>query len=104
MTASDVALTEIAIERARQDAKWGEQNHPDGTGGWWHEQTSAMLAREACQKAAADGTLTWAHVLREEVYEALAEHDPAKLRAELVQVAAVAVAWIEAIDQRGDAS
>ncbi|MFI1165600.1 hypothetical protein ACH4UM_18790 [Streptomyces sp. NPDC020801] len=36
----------------------------------------------------------------EEALEALAEDDPGKLRAELVQVAAVAVAWIEAIDRR----
>ena len=24
-------LDEVRAERARQDAKWGEQNHPDGT-------------------------------------------------------------------------
>lgn len=35
--------------------------------------------------------------------EALAESDPARLRAELVQVAAVAVCWIEAIDRRATA-
>ena len=32
--------------------------------------------------------------------KALAEVEPAKLREELIQVAAVAVAWIEAIDRR----
>lgn len=26
------AVTSIVAERTRQDAKWGEQNHPDGTG------------------------------------------------------------------------
>jgi len=31
---------------------------------------------------------------------AIAERDPAKLRAELIQVAAVAVQWIQAIDRR----
>ncbi|MEY9934267.1 hypothetical protein ABH926_008932 [Catenulispora sp. GP43] len=40
-------------------------------------------------------------MLLEEVYEALAEVDPAALRAELVQVAAVAAAWVEDIDSRG---
>jgi hypothetical protein len=39
-------------------------------------------------------------VLDEEVWEAFAESDPAKLRAELVQVAAVAFRWIEALDAR----
>lgn len=42
----------------------------------------------------------WRHILDEEVAEALAETDPERLRAELVQVAAVAVQWIEALDRR----
>jgi hypothetical protein len=28
LSSLDAVLTEIADERARQDAKWGEQNHP----------------------------------------------------------------------------
>jgi hypothetical protein len=91
-------LVEIVKERAAQDAKWGEQNHPDGTNlqndGW------RTHARTQCQRAAAEGRVTWAPILQEEFVEALAETDPAKLRAELVQVAAVATAWIEAIDRR----
>lgn len=39
-------------------------------------------------------------MLLEEVAEAFAESDDARLRAELVQVAAVAQAWIESIDRR----
>ncbi|MFA8415115.1 hypothetical protein ACEPTV_33255, partial [Burkholderia pseudomallei] len=27
-----LVLAEVAAERARQDAKWGQQNHDDGTG------------------------------------------------------------------------
>ena len=45
------------------------------------------------------GEGTWADILREEYFEALAETDPARLRVELIQVAAVAVAWVEAIDR-----
>jgi hypothetical protein len=91
-------LTEIAAERRRQDDRWGEQNHPDGTGIWYADRAAAERTRT--NNAAADGTLTFRHVLAEEVAEAFAEDDPAKLRAELVQVAAVAAAWIEAIDRR----
>ncbi|XVU25784.1 hypothetical protein ACQPZJ_01630 [Actinoplanes sp. CA-054009] len=93
-----LVLAEIAAERAAQDEQWGEQNHPDGTEflSYW---TDAQVAREASQKADAGGMLTWGHVLRE-VYEALAEAAPADVRHKLVQVAAVAVAWIEAIDRR----
>lgn len=92
-------LAEIGAERARQDERWGEQNHPDGTGGDT-EQLEAIHARGACQLVANDGTLTWRHILREEVAEAFAESDEGKLRAELIQVAAVAAAWAEAIDRR----
>jgi len=79
---SDVQLAtrsiafEIEMERRRQLRKWGEQNH--------------------------NGT-TWATILIEEVGEACKEVNEAvsveRLREELIQVAAVAVAWIECIDR-----
>lgn len=95
------AIAEVVRERIRQDAKWGEQNHPDGTG--INGPTDRQLAdasRKLCQSAAEAGMVTWRHILDEEMREAFAEPDPVALRAELVQVAAVAVAWIEAIDRR----
>jgi hypothetical protein len=92
-------LAEITAERQRQDARWGEQNHPDGTGPLFAAQ--AVIMRTRTNNAAADGYLTFRHVLAEEVAEAFAESSPAALRTELVQVAAVAAAWIEAIDRRG---
>lgn len=92
-------LDEIAAERSRQDARWGEQNHPDGTG-TLEQRKVAESARIRCDEAFAAGGGSWSDVLTEEVAEAGAEADAAALRAELVQVAAVAVAWIEAIDRR----
>jgi hypothetical protein len=96
-------LADVQAERERQDAKWGEQNHPDGTGLPVY-QHSARRYRDHADRAAASGVLAWRDVLLKEVHEALAEADPAKLRAELVQVAAVAVAWIAAIDRRAAAA
>ncbi len=61
---------------------------------------TANGARAHAERAAKGGYLTWAHILTEEFYEAMAEEDQARLRAELIQVAAVAVAWIEQIDRR----
>ncbi|MFI6979949.1 hypothetical protein ACIBSV_15340 [Embleya sp. NPDC050154] len=90
---------EIDAERAAQDAKFGEQNWPDGTGGPVM-RFEADRHRDACQHLAAHGGPDWRSILLEEVYEALAEDETARLRAELVQVAAVAAAWIEAIDRR----
>lgn len=90
---------EVAEERIRQDRRWGEQNHPNGTGR--HHRREADVVREDCEEAFAGGYGTWRHILAEEVAEAMAEEHPERLRAELVQVAAVAVAWVEAIDRRG---
>jgi hypothetical protein len=114
------ALADVAAERRRQDAKWGPQNHPDGTGAHFHwigkafadhasadKQTRDVYrewARFRCQEFAKAGHVTWENILTEEWAEAMAEEDPAALRAELVQVAAVAVAWIEAIDRRAAAT
>jgi hypothetical protein len=95
-------LAEIAAERSAQDTKWGEQNHPDGTGPTDDARRAALEAKIRTDRAADEGRCTWALILLEEVFEALAEHDPARLRAELVQVAAVAVSWVQAIDRRAD--
>ena len=105
-------LWEVAIERARQDDKWGEQNHSNGTGTewtgalvpWlWNEDRAthiAMLAKVACERKAEYGKLTFLDIALEEIAEAFAETDEQKLRAELVQSAAVIVNWIGAIDRR----
>lgn len=95
-------LAEIQAERMRQLTKWGVQHREDGTGGpVMRDEAEAMKYR--CQYLAEHGGADWRAVLLEEVYEALAEADPAALRAELVQVGAVCTAWIEDIDSRKDA-
>lgn len=93
----DVA-TGIIDERAAQDARWGQQNHRNGTGSRSDERY-ADAAKALCDLSAKHGTVSWKMILDEEVREAFAESDPAKLRAELIQVAAVASAWVEAIDR-----
>ncbi len=99
-------LSEVRAERLRQDEQWGEQNHPDGTGpGFvWSFTGPAEHVRDSVRATVQhDATLhrtSWRDVLLEEVAESFAEDDPAKLRAELVQVAAVAVQWVQAIDRR----
>ena len=96
-------LREVLAERRRQDARWGEQNHPNGTG-YRYLREQADKARRECDTAAETGRVTWRLVLREEYREALACTDPAELREELLQVAAVAVVWIEALDRRAAAA
>lgn len=69
-------LQEIMEERARQDKKWGVQNHPN---------------------------LYWLGILMEEVGEAakaLIEGKLDELYKELIQVSAVGLAWLECMKRR----
>lgn len=100
-------LDEVSYERCRQDAKCGQPSLPDGTGPevalfGIHFEEYSHLFRDLCDYAHDHGRKTWAHVLLEEVFEALAESDPTRIREELIQVAAVAVQWVEDIDRRAD--
>ncbi len=90
---------ELDAERGRQLAKFGDQRHPDGTGNV-EQQKYAETARRWCQDAFGSGYGTWADILDEALAEAKAERDPARLRAELIQVAAVCAAWVSDLDRR----
>lgn len=105
---------QVLTERARQDAKWGEQNHPDGTGpreNWgyrelrWYtsNEEAADIIRTATQLAQRYNSPTWRGILMEEVAEVFAAPDTNALRDELIQVIAVAVAWVECLDRRSPA-
>lgn len=91
----------VDAERQAQLAKFGDQRHADGTGAEYYV-AMADSSRDDCQYAAQNPAMgpQWALILLEEVYEALAESDTAKLRTELVQTAAVIAAWISDLDRR----
>jgi len=112
-SANAEVLADIDDERDYQDSKWGEQNWPDGTGDLRRilymtdsnldlrsGRELADIFRAKCKNRHAAGALTWRDILLEEVFEAMAEEDPVKLRAELIQVAAVATSHAQAIDRR----
>ncbi|WP_051779349.1 hypothetical protein [Streptomyces sp. NRRL S-241] len=98
---------EVDAERGRQLQKFGDQRHPDGSG-----PTLGFLGRTIDEyvtvlKAAADrhnahdpASTPWVLILLEEVFEAAAEDDRARLRAELIQAAAVIQAWVSDLDRR----
>lgn len=96
------ALKDTAAERVRQVRKWGVQTRPDGTGPQYLAMAEAAKARTDAR--ADDGTLEWLDILMEEVAEAAAESDHPALREELIQVAAVALSWVEDIDRKAGAS
>lgn len=91
-------LNEIEMEVNAQLNKWGVQSHSNGTG-QPYDGVTADTARSICDWAAKQGTLTWRHILDEEVKEAFAESDYFKLREELIQVAAVCCSWVQALDR-----
>ncbi len=99
------ALSDLSKERDAQDAKWGSQSHPNGTG---PERVlfgvKSAQARDRAQRLCdfwhSSGSGTWFDILLEEVLEAFAEDDPVRIREELVQAGAVIVSWIEDMDRK----
>lgn len=101
-------VTDVLDERKRQDSKWGVQSHPDAPPPPYPVThtlgiPSAAVARTMCQQAFKHGRGSWGHILNEEhseVHEEAGKSDPATLRTELIQLAAVALAWVEDLDRR----
>jgi len=111
------ALDAVIAERQRQDAKWGEQNHPmlrlaarrafvayDVAANTALLPTAAR-AREHCNHEHRSGDGSYVSILVEEVsefFEACYAHGETsdEARAEMVQVAAVALAMLECIDRK----
>jgi hypothetical protein len=104
-------LDDVAAELVDQDAMWGVQGHPsfdptiDVSGSsrlaWAHGVIAEERARAAVEQAGEQGRLSWAAILVEEVAELFgAADDEVALYGELIQVAAVAAAWAEALARK----
>lgn len=105
---------EVLAERQAQIAQWGEQDYPSVdpvlTGrpggcdavrmGEQYEMPSEVRAKFLCRNAFENGDGTYAHVAVEELAEAICAPTDDLRRGELVQLAAVCLGWIEAIDRR----
>jgi hypothetical protein len=98
MTEDELVFVDVLDELAQAEAKFPDQHLPDGTGRPGDDDM-AKLDRAKCKANGPDED-NWRDVLQEEVSEAFAETDSKLLRAELVQVAAMAVRWIKDIDGR----
>lgn len=80
-------LKEVAAERASQEAKWGEQNHSPA-------EWLMILGEEV-------GEVNKAALEVHFKYDKDSAKDYKSYRAELIQVAAVAVAMVESLDRNG---
>lgn len=92
-------LADVRAERMRQITKFGEQHRKDGADPMTYGPIAAR-SRENFQNAEANGGATWHRALNGPFFESVSETDPAALRASLVELAAVACAWIEDLDSR----
>jgi hypothetical protein len=92
-------LLEVAVERGRQIQLWGLfQDHPNGET-YIVDRERLDRIRKVLKNESVP--MTWRLILAEEMNEAFCElGDDHRLREELLQVAAVVVAWVEAIDRR----
>ena len=98
---SEELVKELCAEMSRQDEKWG---WPFWDGALEDDQVIVLRLADAesvARRAMAEGRVSCVGVLAEEVSEAARETDPEKRVAELVQVAAVALSWAQAIQEEG---
>lgn len=95
-------VNEVADERLKQNEKWGQQDHASVRGERARGQfaVQAETWKQINDARVAGDEIHWDGILLEEVFEALECKTEAEMRGELIQVAAVAVAWVEAIDRR----
>lgn len=102
-------LKDIQEERARQLTKWGIQHRPQlitvPLKDYHHRKAEELLAKALCDFAERQGVqpghtggASWEHIINEELAEACLAQSKDERRAELVQCAAVIVAWIEDLD------
>ena len=99
-------LSDINSERERQDIKWGIQTHPSvmypdpennfSLYGILSEEKSRNLNEEAFS----EGRGTWSHIALEEFAESIGCTNEKDREGELIQLAAVIVAWIEDLRKR----
>lgn len=89
---------ELIDERVRQNRKHGPVPLTRESGCSKNFEWLADQAKQRTDRASAFGGATWKDILEEEIWEAYAEEDWELCRAELIQVAAVAISWIEDSD------
>lgn len=100
--------SEILSERDRQIKKWGEQNHPSVSTFTKdphrlcedYEIPGEERAKFLCRTHADRGDATWTHIAIEELSEAVCANSEKDRRQELIQLAAVCIAWIDCIDRK----
>lgn len=105
----------VVQERVRQIMQYGRNRDlEDGTGpdvkwvpepgrvGWQTASDIETIFRRDYDAHGGNGGANWMRLVREEVAEAFTEDDPQRLEAELIQVAALCVSWVEVLRWRAE--
>jgi hypothetical protein len=95
-------LGELEHEAVAHLNEWAEEHPQDGTGGTEAEK-GALVFREACLRAFAEGRGTWRALVMDRLMFAFAETQHEALRDALLDAAGMLVAWVVAIEQRDGA-
>ena len=64
-----------------------------------YEIPSETRAKQICETMHDRGEMTWGHIAVEELSEVISAKNDDERRKELIQLAAVTIAWIESIDR-----
>lgn len=113
MSLFDRIVREVAAERARQDEKWGVQNHPMtletnlyDVGYWrsvaelWKRENDFRVNQGTAQGLPKDRNCAWDGIVAEEMAETFAEECPGLQYAEAVQTAGVALAILDFLNRQ----
>lgn len=99
--AVEQALDRVRLARKAQMHSFGQgELWDDGTGSADFAQLYGQQRRENT-RARNMGELTWRHVILADMFSALAEGNPDVLRAKVANLAATAIAWVEALETPG---
>jgi len=109
----DRLVEEVRAERARQDEKWGVQNHPmvlddelRDVEYWkieaeaWKRANAEIVAQRTAQGIPLDRNCAWDGIFAEELAETFAEERPGLQYAEAVQAAGVAFAILDFLNRQ----
>lgn len=106
-------VADVLLERSEMLDRWGDPTYPSvveispsGDRELGEIQTGvyglppAREARAATEASRGAGTLTWGRIATQSLADAVAATDEVDRRAQIVQLAAVALAWVEDLDRR----
>jgi len=100
-TGKDVEwLAPVVSEAATRGFRRGHDYTATGILDLFREEWDYDNSATEEEKAQFYKDMTWVRMLREEVAEAFIEDDPEALEVELIQVAALAISWVEKLRER----